>query len=465
MNIIIMILLISILVLVHEIGHFIAARLCGVRVSRFGIGMPVGPSWKMFRWQNTDFYLHAFLFGGYVMFPDDLSSLEEDKSKSDNKEEEEEIPENEKYESKRISQKLFIVTAGVLMNAVFAIILIMFCAAYWHKLPSSEQELYVENVVDVAYSNIKEAGIQKGDKILRINDTDIKSYYGLVFFKQNSKLFDDYAQEDLIEQNTDELKKLNPNIKDIVEKGQLIYLPDSKKEKQLKVNPNVLKGLEKYKKDGIKMNQMQIELRNDIYGLKQFAPNEDVSLNDIAIALSDTNKPLKITVLRNGKEITLDDIYLDPRGVLGVQLNIVEKYETIKNPTDVVVKSCVYAYDKTEMMLYALWQMVAGKINASDMHGVIAIVKIGGDVIEHQGMLKGLLLTAMISLNLAIMNLLPIPALDGGHVMFLIIEKITGKKPSKEASEKINTFFFMLLILLLILISFNDVYALITKKF
>ena len=66
MNQLIMIFLISLLVLVHEIGHFIAARLCNVRVTRFGIGMPIGPSWKLFKWKKTTFYIHAFLFGGYI---------------------------------------------------------------------------------------------------------------------------------------------------------------------------------------------------------------------------------------------------------------------------------------------------------------------------------------------------------------------------------------------------------------
>ena len=99
------------------------------------------------------------------------------------------------------------------------------------------------------------------------------------------------------------------------------------------------------------------------------------------------------------------------------------------------------------------------------MHGVIAVVKIGGDVIAAKGLLNGLLLTAMISINLAIMNFLPIPALDGGHVMFLVIEKITGRKPTKELAEKINNFFFMLLILLMVAICYNDIFALVTKKF
>ena len=101
----------------------------------------------------------------------------------------------------------------------------------------------------------------------------------------------------------------------------------------------------------------------------------------------------------------------------------------------------------------------------SDMHGVIAVVKVGGDVIASKGMLNGILLTAMISVNLAIMNFLPIPALDGGHVMFLAIEKITGRKPTKEMAEKINNFFFMLLIILMVAICYNDIFALITKKF
>ena len=116
-------------------------------------------------------------------------------------------------------------------------------------------------------------------------------------------------------------------------------------------------------------------------------------------------------------------------------------------------------------MLKGLWYLFTGKVSMSDMHGVIAVVKIGGDIIASKGILNGILLTAMISINLAIMNFLPIPALDGGHVMFLLIEKITGKKPSKELGDKITNFFFMLLILLMVAICYNDIFALITKKF
>ena len=243
MNQIIMILLISLLVLVHEAGHFIAARICGIRVTRFGIGMPIGPSWKLFKWGHTTFYLHAFLFGGYVSFPDDAQ-------KEDEKNDEENLPSDspELYENKTIAQKLFVVSAGVLMNIIFAIFLVIFCASVFHKLLTSNQNLYIDNFSQNRTSNIEEVGLIKGDKILKVNDIKIDSMYQLTLFAKNSKLFDDYAQNDLIEKNIFELKRLNPQIKDEILKGQKIVLPKINLEKPLKLNKNILIGIERYKK-------------------------------------------------------------------------------------------------------------------------------------------------------------------------------------------------------------------------
>ena len=116
-------------------------------------------------------------------------------------------------------------------------------------------------------------------------------------------------------------------------------------------------------------------------------------------------------------------------------------------------------------MIYGLIQLVTGKIPMSEMHGIIAITKIGSDIIQYQGMLNGLLLTAIISIDLAIINLLPIPALDGGHLMFIIIEKIRRRPLDEKMVENISKTFFALLIALMILVLFNDIVALITKKF
>ena len=117
------------------------------------------------------------------------------------------------------------------------------------------------------------------------------------------------------------------------------------------------------------------------------------------------------------------------------------------------------------MLVYGLWQLFSGKIPVKDLHGIVVIAKIGSDVIQNSGIFSGLLLTAMISMDLALVNFLPIPALDGGHFMFLVIERLRGKPLNQENIEKISNVFFLLLILLMILIIFNDVYALVKHKF
>ena len=467
MNQLIMIILISILVLVHEIGHFIAARIFKVRVTRFGIGMPIGPSWKLFKWNNTVFYLHAFLFGGYVSFAEPEKEEKEEETNNTNTDSNEEflpVDSPELYENKTIMQKLIIVSAGVIMNIVFAILLVMFAATYFHKLPASMQNIYVDSFSDKITSNINQSGIIKGDKFSKINNQKINSLYQLTFFAKNSKLFDDYAQENLVNENLKALKELNPNLTNEIKENTTIKLPTPKAENPLKVNENVLKGLEKYKKDGIELTKNQIDLRNELYNKKTYKLKTPSTLNDVATALSDTYKPLSITILRNNKEFTFNNIIVEKQGMLGVLLKIEDVYTETKTPKQIIIKSIDYLYTTTTTMLYSLWQLITGKVSASDMHGVIAVVKVGGDIIASKGMLNGILLTAMISINLAIMNFLPIPALDGGHVMFLLIEKFTGKKPDREFSEKINNFFFILLIILMISICYNDIFALITKK-
>ncbi|MBQ8848092.1 MAG: RIP metalloprotease RseP [Candidatus Gastranaerophilales bacterium] len=474
MNQLIMILLISMLVLVHEAGHYIAARMCGVRVTRFGIGMPIGPSWKLFKLGDTVFYLHAFLFGGYVSFAEPESQVVDESQETNKKQSINEIQEDEflpadsaeLYDNKTIAQKLFIVSAGVIMNIVFAIILVMFCAVCFHKLPTSNQNLYVDSFVAEKTSNIENFNVKKGDKIHKVNGIKVNSLYQLTFFAKNSKLFDDYAQEDLIEKNIENLKKLNPQIKnDLILEGQEIKLPKAIEENELKANENMLKGLEKYKKDGLKLSADYVDLRNEIYNKKTYRFKKDTELKDVAIALSDTYKPLSITFIRNDKEYTINNVIVGEKGILGVKLKIEDIFMETKTPKDVVINSMKYIYTTTSTMLFGLWQLITGKVPASDMHGIIAVTKLGGDIIASKGIINGILLTAMISINLAIMNFLPIPALDGGHVMFLVIEKITGRKPDKDLSEKINNFFFMLLIILMVAICYNDILALVTKKF
>ena len=180
-------------------------------------------------------------------------------------------------------------------------------------------------------------------------------------------------------------------------------------------------------------------------------------MSDIAKAISDNKHPLNLVVERNGKNLTLKPIYPDEKGKIGIELAQKEILYKTKGIKSILKYSTKYLWDNTYNMIYGLGQIFTGKVPLKDLHGIVAITKLGGDIIEHSGMFYGLLLTAIISMDLAIVNFLPIPALDGGHVLFLIIEKIRGKRLKDETVEKIGSFFFLLLIFLMVVIIVNDI--------
>ena len=451
-----MLILISLLVLVHELGHYLAARAFGIQVSHFGIGLPIGPVLYETKCGDTKITIHAFLLGGYVSFPDDDEDNEDIKDLP--------LDSPKRFKNKKPWQKAVVVSAGVFANVVFAMFLVMFCAAYYHKLPSSKYDVYVSDFSPEIKSNVMQSGIKKGDKIVSVNGSTITNSYQFIFLVQKSKYFDGLVSKETVETKLKELKKLNPNIGENVKAGEEIKLPEMTAENPLNVSNNVLLGIEKYKTNELELSKEQKQLAHLLENKNEFVADKNYSLNDIAYALSDSYKPLSITVLRGNKQLVFNDIKTSKDGLLGVKLQVDEIFVPVKTPLDVITHSWDYLVVNTKLMLLGLWQLVSGKIPLSDMHGIVAITKVGGDIIENSGMLKGLLLSAIISIDLAIINLLPIPALDGGHLMFLALEKIVGRELDEKIVEGISRVFFMLLILLMIYVVFNDIFALVTKQ-
>ena len=181
--------------------------------------------------------------------------------------------------------------------------------------------------------------------------------------------------------------------------------------------------------------------------------------------MSDTVHPVNIKVQRNGEIVDLKTVYPNKNGQLGIQLETREILSKTTSFPSAVVNSYKYLYENTAMMCYGLYQLFTGKIPMKDLHGIVAITKVGGDIIQNNGIFQGLLLIAIISMDLALVNFLPIPALDGGHLLFLFIEKIHGKRLDDKIVEKIGTVGFMFLVTLMIYVIFNDVFAILTNKF
>lgn len=455
-----MIALISLLVLVHEWGHYIAARLFGVRVTKFGFGMPVGPVLFKTKKGDLEILVHACLLGGYVSFPED-EETEEGKPILP-------LDSKERFKNQTPLKQAIIVTAGVIMNVVFAFFLIVLAATIFHKLPTGKSEVFINEVLKDGYiQKTMPNKLKANDKIVSVNGIDIDSAYSFIFLVKNSKLYDNKVSKETINKKLDEFLKLNPKIKknEIIKEGTRIILPTKTPEDKLVVNEHILKGIEKYKDNEIQLSEDETKLRNELLNRYTYVLTRDSFALEIATALADYYKPLDIVIERGGKQIEIKNVVAGEEGTLGVKLSTKEIYTETKTLPQIFVNSAKYMVNSTKLMCIGLIQLITGKIPMNEMHGIIAITKIGSDIIEHQGMLNGLLLTAIISIDLAIINLLPIPALDGGHLMFIIIEKIIGRPLDEKIVENISRFFFALLIALMIFVVFNDIFALITKKF
>ena len=455
MNIIIMLLLISFLILIHELGHFMSARALGIKVDKFGFGLPFGPTLFKGKIGDTEILVHALLLGGYVAFPDDDTDSEKPKK-----------PE-ELFKNKPVWKRTIVVSAGVIANVICAFLIVVFTAAVWHKLPAGKYNITVEKITAPKTASVHYSGLQKGDRIYKINGSEIFQPFQINKFAAESKYHDGYISYGIYNDRIKALQEKNLNIKDVykpVEKGTKITLVPTIDEKEVKLSKAALMGMEKVKPDAIKLDKKQEKLRDEIQGKKQFIANGEYSLCDIAKALSDTQKPMYFTVLRNGKEVNLKPIYSDAKGVIGIQQTLDEVLLKADTPLEILKSSYAYTYRVTDFTILGLIKLFSGQIPMQELHGIVAITKVGGDMIQQTGLFNGLLLTAIISINLAIMNLLPIPALDGGHLLFLLIEKIKGKPIDEEVLAKISNFFFLLLIVLMVLIIFNDIFALITKK-
>ncbi len=453
MSIVIMILLLSLLILVHEAGHFLAARAFGIKVEKFGFGLPVGPTLFRTKCGDVEILVHAFLLGGYVSFPDDDKDCDLPADSED------------RFVNKPIWQRAIVVSAGVIANVLCAFALVFFVAAWTKQLPSGNYEIYAGGISAPKGASVWASGLQTGDRILSANGCDIKNIYSFVTIVKNSAKDNGTISLQTIDKNYDKLKALNPGLEkdEIIPADLSLRLPQELERDIITMDKYAAKGAKYFKKEGIKLNPELKALKKELEGKSIYISNGKYTLYEIAQVLSDGIHPINITVLREGKVIKLNPIYPDEKGLIGIGLAAKQTMIKTNTPVKIIKGGSKYLWDNTYMMMYSLGQLFTGNVPLKEMHGVVAITKIGGDMIEKAGKSSGILLAALISMNLAILNILPIPALDGGHLVFLFIEKIMGKPLDEKIIENISSVFFSLLIILMIFVVFNDITLLVGK--
>ena len=437
------ILLLGPLIAIHEFGHYFVARKLGVKVQVYSIGFgPTLIKWKSKK-SGIQYQLSALPFGGYVKMLDEREGnvAEEDMPQAFNRQ----------SPWKRIA----IVAAGPLINLVFAIVL------FWILfLPSQEQ---LNTRVGKIFPGTPAAAVQMqtGDKITAIDGTPVSTWE-----KLNYAIVDRAGETGVIQVRVERQGQL-----------QQFSLPIQNFLKDQSKSPLETLGFIPYRPQipavVTKLSEDGAAIRQGIKEGDKIVAIDGVKMKDwfdvVEIVQASPEKLLKIDVLRNGEIKQLDVMPQGQRdnmgnviGMLGVQstpgkVTIPDEYkQTIQyNPA----QALMMAVDKTGqisgMILNSMAKMVRGLIGLDNLSGPITIAKVAGQSAE-MGWQTFISFMALMSISLGILNLLPIPMLDGGHLVYYFIEAIRGKPVSEQIQIFGLKIGMVLLGSMMLLALFND---------
>jgi len=434
--------LLGVLVTIHEFGHFIVARMCKVHVQRFSIGM--GPVfYKKYDKHGTEFALSAIPLGGYVsMITNKLIELEPDISNELTKEQLKNT-----FDSKPKWQRASIMFAGPLAN--FLLSIFIFTAIFFNTIDPQIVPVVNSANQQVVYSSNESFNVN--DKILSINNTSVKEAKDI-----NLELLS-YAgyTGDL---NFEVVRDGSENSTNVAVQVQN-FLPTSESQS----NPSEYLGVSiSY--------LMQPIIGKVISGGS--ADNAGLISNDRILKIGDANINFASDIRKqvsenpnNYVEFKIDRdgdiIYLPVNigsmiqedktvGVLGVS------FGTTRSLTQSVSKGIYETYNLSLKTLQFIGKMITGNMGTENLSGPIGIAQMAGNTAQ-AGFLPFMYLMALLSISLAVLNLLPIPVLDGGQLTLLGIEAIRGKPLPEKAENIIYTGGAAIVVMLMVFAIFNDI--------
>ncbi len=398
--------LLGFLIFIHEGGHFLVAKLCKVKVNEFAIGF--GPTIWNKQGKETKYALRLIPLGGFVSMEGEIESSELEGS----------------FSKASIPKRIAIVVAGAVVNIVFAVAIYFILIASTGTYISTE----VNKTLDGYSAQIN--GIQSGDKILSINGKNVKraqTVTDILSKNQGENIQVTYERNGKISEI--DIKPTQNNIK-----STGIYLKDSNKIIAVDKNSSA-------EKHGIKPNDEILEVNGENTNNNPFS----------IIDLIDKSEKEILLKIQRGKEVL--DIRLTP--------DITPKYYlgiTFKNAEDTIINRVYYGITETGDFLISIFdnlkQLFTGNVGIEQMTGPVGISEA---VAETKGVEEFVYLLALISLSLGVTNLLPIPALDGGKLLILIIEAVR-RRPLKEDTElKIQMIGFFIIISLSLYVTYNDI--------
>ncbi len=433
------IVLLGVLITIHEFGHFIVARYFGVYVQRFSIGM--GPVfYKKHDKQGTEFALSALPLGGYVAMLSDRA-IAEDESILDGLSKEQLA---NTFESKPKWQRALIMLAGPIANFILAIL--VFAIIYSNSVERQfdatvvlNENSKIENQYAFEDGDVLE--YIEGKKINNLQDLrlELLSYSGKSGFI-NFGFKDTFGNrfEEAIEVNnflSDESDQINP------EKA-LGFTID------LKLRPYIGQIADSLPvaSSGLQVNDLILSVESQ--PIKYF--------EDIREVLASSRSVIQIEVLRDSQRLYFD-VELSKRLVEGVEQNYIGIVPgTRLNIIESIVKGAKETYNMSYKTITFIGKMLSGNLGTQNLSGPIGIVQMAGDTAK-AGIIPFLYLMALLSISLGVLNLLPIPVLDGGQLVLLGVEAINRGPIPEKVENVIYSGGWALVMLLMFFAIFNDI--------
>lgn len=398
----------GLIIIIHEFGHFIFAKLFGVKVNEFAIGM--GPTILKKQGKETKYALRLFPIGGFV-------SMEGEGEESDDE---------RAYCNQKTWKKMIIISAGAVFNLILGFILCIVLIGSEDAITSKK----ISTFYDGATSN---SLLQVDDEIVKIDGKRVFSSYDITFLMQRnaSGKFDFTVERD----------------------GERVELEDVAFQKMTSGNFNykdrVISSVSaSLKRAGLKDGDM-------ITAVNGSKVENDEQL--ISAIRSDEDFIYSLSVEREGETLSFEDVEF-----MSVTIFDFTVYPENKSVFNVLKEAFNYSLSLGRMVYLSLFDLLRGQYGINDLSGPIGTMSIITEIAEESVVTTDystlLMLFAMITINIGLFNLLPIPALDGGHLFFMFVELVIRRKIPQKYVSWVSAAGLVLLLIFMALISANDLW-------
>lgn len=426
----------SLLVIVHEFGHFIAARAFGMRVEKFYLFFDAyGKKLFSFKRGDTEYGIGWLPLGGYVK----IAGMVDESMDKDQMAEE---PKPYEFRSKPAWQRLIVMLGGIILNVILGYIIFTGKIGYFGEDKLSINYVNANGGIYVS-EMAKESGFQTGDQIVTVNRTYVPWFNDIL---PKHLLFSENNSASIIRDGVERDIKLTDNFLSLATNSGKVPLLSARY--QFKVDTVLPEtaaakaGLQKGDRI-IQVEDKKIKYFDELTDVLLVNKDKEVDIN--VLRKTDT-VALKATVGESGRL----GFGIEPVGMKGADTTLTYNF------SETLVQGWKSSKEALVQQAIGIKSLITGRLNfMKSVSSPVGIAKIYGANFDW---MRFWYITGLLSFVLAIMNLLPIPALDGGHVVFLLVEMVRGKALSDKAMMRAQVVGFVIIMSLMVLAVFSDIF-------